>query len=217
MTTSKSIDNIFKVYTAESCYWAGFLSADGSIDCNGTVSFELNNKDIAAIHSFQKVLDSEHSISYRNSTDASRIRFNNKALTESLYYNFGVGVNKTFELSLPVLPLEMYPHFIRGHYDGDGCLTEFFANRPLASYRVYITSGSLSFLEELKQFLKDNRVISGGSIQQKAARCWHIQLAVKDSTTFLDYIYKDSLPETRLSRKYDKYKLIVIDGIRQRR
>lgn len=217
MAITKFIDNIFAEYTPESCYWAGFISADGSIDCNGTISFELNNKDITAIQSFKKLTGSEHTVSYRESTDASRIRFNNKALTESLYYNFGIGVAKTFDLVLPILPTEMYPHFIRGHFDGDGCFTEFFANRPLASYRVYITSGSLAFLEEEKFFLQTNDVITGGSIHKKAKHCWHLQLAVRDSTTFLTYIYKDSTPEIRLARKYDKYRLIIVDGIRQRR
>lgn len=214
----KHVNNIFNSYTKESCYWAGFLAADGSIDINSTIGIELNAKDKKSVLQFKTDLASEHVICYREVTDAYRIRFCDKEIAESLAYNFSVTVDKTHNLQLPMLPEEMYPHYIRGHFDGDGCFTEFFNNRPMASFRVYITSGSLEFLQQLCSFLISIGVTKGSSISKKAANCWHIQYGIKDATSFLNYIYQDNTVEShRLDRKYAMYKRIIIDGIRAKR
>lgn len=214
----KYVNNIFNSYTKESCYWAGFLAADGRIDINHTIGLELNGKDKSTILQFKNDLVSDHAIYYRSETDAYSIRFCDKEIAESLAYNFSVTVDKTHNLHLPILPEAMYPHYIRGHFDGDGCFTEFFNNRPTASFRVYITSGSLKFLQELAEFLINMNVTSGSSISKKAANCWHIQYGIKDSTSFLNYIYLNNTEEShKLDRKYAMYKRIIVDGQRARR
>jgi hypothetical protein len=214
----KHVNNIFNSYTKESCYWAGLLAADGAIDINHTIGLELNAKDKESIFQFKTDLASEHEISYRKDTDAYRIRFCDKEIAQSLAYNFSVTSDKTHALQLPILPEEMYPHYIRGHFDGDGCFTEFFNNRPTASFRVFITSGSLQFLQELAQFLITIRITSGSSIVKKAANCWHIQYGIKDATSFLNYIYLNNTVEShKLDRKYDMYKRIIVDGQRAKR
>jgi hypothetical protein len=214
----KHVNNIFNSYTKESCYWAGFLAADGRIDPNHTISLELNGKDKNTVLQFKSDLASEHAISYRQETDAYSLRFCDKEIAESLAYNFSVTVDKTHNLHFPILPETMYPHYIRGHFDGDGCFTEFFNNRPTASFRVFITSGSLSFLQELTQFLIARGITKGSSIVKKASNCWHIQYGIKDATSFLNYIYLNNSEEShRLDRKYAIYKRIIVDGIRARR
>lgn len=214
----KHVIDIFDKYTNTSCYWAGILATDGCIDVNNTVRLELNSKDLKSIQDFKLDTEAAHEISYRESTDAYSIRFCDVSICESLKENFSVTVGKTLNLEFPILPENMYPHYIRGIFDGDGCLTEFFANRPTASFRVYITSASLQFLQDLQQYLLNSGIIVGGSIQKKAARCWHLQLAIKDSTCFLNYIYlNNNVKDLRyMERKYLKYKKIIIDNNRDK-
>lgn len=211
---SKYLDHsVFNQYTKESCYWAGFLAADGCIDINGTISFELKEEDNSSIIDFKSFCKANHDISYNSRNHSSRIRFVSKEIKEALEYNFSISVNKTHNLEVPLLTeLWQYAAYYRGFFDGDGCFSEFFNNRPTASYRVFLTNGSLSFLENTLILLRDNNIISGGSIQKKAANCWHIQLAIKDSNTFLNWIY--SVEGPYLSRKYDKYASIILQGNR---
>lgn len=212
----KHVNNIFNEYSPISSYWAGILATDGCIDINGTVSLEVSSKDKGTIEQFKEDLNAAHDITYRESTDAYRIRFNDKDICQSLEANFSVTIDKTFLLEFPLLPDDQYPHYLRGVFDGDGCLTEFFFNRPTASFRVYLTSASLGFLEDLRTYLLSKNIITGGSIQKKSASCWHIQLAIKDSTGFLNYIYlNNNVRNLRyMSRKYLKYKKIIVDNNR---
>ena len=215
----KQVNNIFESYTHVSAYWAGFLAADGRVDINSTIGLELNGKDLDAVTQFKEDMGAAHDITFRESTNAYNIRFCDKLIAESLEYNYAVTVDKTHNLQFPILPDNMYPHYIRGHFDGDGCFTEFFNNRPTASFRVYITSGSIQFLEELANFLTSIGITKGKSISKKAANCWHIQYGINDSTAFLNYIYCNNTDNSirKLDRKYAKYKTIIIDGIRAKR
>lgn len=215
----KQVNNIFESYSPTSAYWAGFLAADGRIDVNSTVGIELEGKDLDAVLQFKEDMGSDHNIGYRDSTNAYSIRFCDPDLKYSLEYNYAVTVDKTHNLQFPLLPDNMYPHYIRGHFDGDGCFTEFFNNRPKASFRVFITSGSLVFLEDLADFLITIGITKGRSIVRKAANCWHIQYGINDATAFLNYIYCSNTDNSirKLARKYDKYKNIIVDGNRARR
>lgn len=216
MFTKNLNARIFSKYTRDSCYWAGLLAADGSIDINGTLSLELNSKDKHILDEFKEFCCSDHLISYRESADAYRIRFCNKEVVSDLLYNFSVSTDKTHNLIMPILEESwQYACYYRGFFDGDGCFSEFFNNRPMASYRVFLTSGSIGFLEDTVQLLRDMGVIVGGSISKKAANCWHIQLGVKDAASFLRWIYSEVGP--KLTRKYNKYHNIIVLGNRATR
>lgn len=217
MGTTKYLDNtVFSTYTKDSCYWAGFLAADGNIDINGTISFELEGKDKDTIAAFKEFCKADHDISYRENTNAYRIRFVSEQIKSDLLYNFSISINKTHNLEVPILmELWQYASYYRGFFDGDGCFSEFFNNRPTASYRIFLTSGSLNFLEETLILLRNNNIITGGSISKKAANCWHIQLAIKDTNSFLHWIY--SVEGPKLPRKYSKYVNIIVNGNRATR
>lgn len=212
----KLVKNKFNSYTQESCYFAGLLAADGNLDINGTIGLELKNSDKLLIEKFKEFTESEHILSITEKS--CRIRFSSIEIKDSLQYNFNVCSNKTFNMELPLFPnIENYQDFIRGFFDGDGCLTEFFNSRHTASYRVYLTSGSLLFLEQLLHFLQDEKICAGGSIHKKAANCWHIQLGIKDSTTFLNFIYKNNSTNLFLPRKYELYTKLVVNNNRTKR
>lgn len=209
-------DRAFSEYSQESCYWAGFLAADGCIDVNNTIRIELAGKDMGHVQKFKDFCGSEHSISHNQLKNSYKVGFCSPAIASDLYYKYAVTVDKTHGLLLPILPeLEDYRHYIRGFFDGDGCITEFFNNRPTATYRVFLTSGSLAFLEELLELLKNSSITVGGSIQKKATNCWHIQFGVKDSASFLTWIYSGAT--VYLPRKYDKYVNLVVNKNRAKR
>lgn len=208
----------FSTYTEDSCYWAGFLSADGCIDSTDTIRFELKGEDSYQVEKFRDFLNSEHTISYRESTWAYSFRFKDEIILNDLIYNYSITKDKTFNLELPILPsIDLYKAYFLGNFDGDGCLTEFFNNRPTAAFRVFLTSASFNFLTSSLEYLRNNSIIVGGSIQKKSANCYHIQLGIKDSTSFLNWIYSISNKDLYLSRKFNIYKRIILDGVRAHR
>lgn len=83
------------------------------------------------------------------------LSFNGKWYVESLEKNFGIKSRKTFDISISNnIPKELQGHFIRGYFDGDGCVTQ------SAGYaHIGITSGSNKILEQIKDFFYDNGVV----------------------------------------------------------
>lgn len=210
-------DNVFSEYTYQSCYWAGLLAADGNIDINGTIGLELKEEDSYLIEEFKSFCESSHDISFNIIKKSKRIRFVSSEMQNDLLFNFAITTDKTHKLEVPLFnELWQYKQYYKGFFDGDGCFSEFFNNRPLASYRVFLTNGSELFLTDTLNLLREFKIIKTGSIQKKAINCWHIQLAVGDSTSFLNWIYEDNKPPF-MTRKYLKYKNIIVDGNRSRK
>lgn len=123
----ENIDNEWKAY------WLGFLYADGCVikenkDGKGrySVSLGLKQEDRAHIQKFVNSLQSDNKIrdyktNYKNCM-ASRVSIYNKKICEDLI-SWGCVPQKTFVLKFPNLPNNLIRHFIRGYFDGDGCIS----------------------------------------------------------------------------------------------
>lgn len=131
-------ENYFeKIDTEEKAYWLGFLYADGSISIDDEIgryvlSLALAQKDEDHVVKFAKALNADYAItqsshktsSYKTSY-SSRISIPNKKLVLDLN-KAGCIPNKTFKVKFPdedILPIKLWKHFIRGVFDGDGCIT----------------------------------------------------------------------------------------------
>lgn len=93
---------------------------------------------------------------------------------------------------------DLIRHFIRGYFDGDGCLT----NSSTGLSQMSIVSGSAEFLEVLNTYLpitckftqsKPNLYTLAATDNKKLHR----------SFINLTYLYKDA--NIYLNRKYDRY------------
>src|SRR3989338_7407870 len=78
---------------------------------------------------------------------------------------------KSLTLQMPTIPQKYIGHFVRGYFDGDGCVYSKklqFADRK--NQRLVLLSvfscGTLSFLEALLELLK-TRGVRGGSLKKK--------------------------------------------------
>lgn len=125
-------ENFFLKYNKLSCYWAGFISADGciSIRPNGKDKFltiNLQEKDKIHLENFIKhILGKNVNIIKRKVknkyTYYSVLLYNNK-ITNDLQNNFYIYPRKTLNLKLPPVPDKYIIDYIRGYVDGDGCIT----------------------------------------------------------------------------------------------
>jgi len=209
----------FDEYTELSCYWAGFLAADGNIDSKGRIRLMLKYDDILHLEKFKEYLQSTHTVS-SNTTKYNRcsFEFTDKNMCETLDLNFNIVPQKSLKIKFPhFMPANMYKHFIRGYFDGDGSICESFSNKNSTTATLYstFTSGSYDFINFICTFLAE-RLKLGGHLQDFGTdRKWQIKYNTNDSIDLLHYMYSDST--VSLDRKYALYKSIVVDNNRLKR
>mgnify|MGYP003296332375 CR=1 FL=1 len=130
--------------------------------------------------------------------------------------SFGMTPNKSLTLEFPKwLNPELYSHFIRGYFDGDGGVsyTEgVYYNKDRKkeykqhSYSCYFC-GNKQFLIELKLVLENNNIKVSDLREDKRSNAVNIYIYGKENIErFKEFIYTDNC--VNLSRKYDKFLFI---------
>lgn len=209
-------ENSFSNINEESCYWAGFLAADGNVDSKNRVRLMLNYDDTGHLLKFKNWLDCTYVIS-SNTTEyyRSSFEFTNKKIVEDLKLNFKIVPNKTSILEFPDLRIGMLKHYIRGYFDGDGSVCESFSNKNSCTTSLYASfcCGSTNFANDLYKVLS-NHLLLGGS-NTKIDKKYNIKYNTNDAKILLNWMYKDSL--VYLDRKYEKYIKLVVNDDRSTR
>jgi len=207
---SKQCDiNYFEsIDTQEKAYWLGFLYADGCIGEYKTYGkyLTLGLTDGEMVEEFKLAIKSDHPVKYRHRSGHApfySLKIGSKKLYEDLV-NKGCIPKKTYNLHMPTrdqVPLELMGHFLRGFFDGDGCIHVSTKRQVLyASISVNQT-----FADDLCCFLFDKLGIQKNHNKNRSIR--QIQMTGEKMYKFLDYIYKDAT--VFLARKkniYDKYR-----------
>ena len=150
--------------TQEKAYLLGLFYADGNIGNNQVQSrITLNNKDSELVFHLKNLFPFFyiHSNENRNTVELGNYK---KELKEDFISN-GCLPRKSFEnrdnLHIPTLPKILYPHFIRGYFDGNGgCTVSQLESNKKTQKRVYIYSVSRDFLYEIKDLLLNNNIKS---------------------------------------------------------
>jgi hypothetical protein len=227
--------------TPEKAYWLGMLMADGCImhtryvrhlktcdSCRDRYFLQLSLKenDLHHIEKFKQALGSNHPINtYNYSSNTAgegkyaRIVIEDKSLVDDLI-SHGVCENKTLILKYPNIPVEFDSHFIRGYFDGDGCISMSKSITQTPMYEANITS-TYEFLQSIYQRLPLNSNKKFNPKQRYPERNnnnWTFRFSGnRQLLKILDYLYQNSTDETRLDRKYKKYKelqnlMVVLHG-----
>ena len=197
-------DNYFEVIDTEhKAYWLGFLYADGYIsETKNNIELSLKESDLEHLKLFQKDLESKHELKKKikdNCYISYRLSFNSKKMKQDLIKK-GCIPNKSLVLKFPNIeqvPQELIPHFIRGYFDGDGCITK------------HATSSiSLEILgtEELLKGICDYFNIKGHIYTFNHSSVKRFMIAGNEAIKILDCLYKDST--IHLNRKFDKFAVI---------
>ena len=205
-------ENYFQIIDTEAkAYFLGFIFADGSIYIRPRKNsiekaFRINLAEIDKhiLEFFQKELGHSANLSFISGTEFTS-PVNKKVYTRKNQYalsissltfvnhliNLGLGNRKTYmELSIPSIPEDLMPHFIRGYFDGDGCSN---ANC------IHFTSKTKTLLLELQSYLKNKFNSSFGNIR-KTKREVYIWSFTNEKKLFLNYLYQNA--NCYLHRKY---------------
>lgn len=132
----------------EKAYWLGFLMADGCVyhgDSASSLRFQINlsSRDRAHLELFNNTIKSDYDVASKtvhlsNGTayDVCQLKVDNTQFCSYLL-DQGIYIRKSGQESIPVLDQDLVQHFVRGYFDGDGCISQQFGKSP----QVTIVSG----------------------------------------------------------------------------
>ncbi len=149
-------------WTEKQAYWLGWYYSDGA-NSNGQISFKIQEQDKDVLESLKNIIGYDGPLGFQRRKPSSVMGQPVKQHQNrwSLTISRTAFCHKLDELGFqeerfPVqLRKELYPHFIRGLYEGDGtfCFTKYnkFETNLLAKKNV---------LEEIQRYLSENNIES---------------------------------------------------------
>lgn len=221
-----------EVNTEDKAYFLGLLYADGynQVTNKGKyISLSLQVSDIHILRDFKKALGSTQKLCLlrakkKTHSDQARLQINSKKLCEDLV-KLGCIQNKSLMLTFPTfLPKHLIHHFIRGYFDGDGCVWEGkkyrkvfkdstckFGQRERTVHNVkFNITGTLHFITGVQNILvssigfKKNKL----NVSKAIANCVQLEYSGrKQMKRFYDFLYKDYT--VFLNRKKSKFESII--------
>ena len=207
-------EKFFDKWNPEMAYLLGYWYADGSIYPSVRGSYLSATSVVKEIiYNVKKWLKSKHIIReekpiWPNGKTKYSLRIGNKSLYKALI-KLGLYPNKSLTVKFPYIPNRFLSHFIRGYFDGDGCVFLEMANgitrsRIIRRLSVIFTSGSQEFLKELcktlgsKLKLKQTRVY-------KSHRSYQLRYFTSDSVKLFKFMYEDCRKNAYLKRKLNYF------------
>lgn len=198
-----------KIDTSDKAYWYGFAWADGSVvKTNNSHTFKilLATTDESHLMKFKEDIGTDCPITYGSYHNKDGKKFSNCTVTIACVVmvndliGHGMIPAKSKQDCMPTLPSDEFMRdFIRGIFDGDGCV--YGKNKMYTKVSIV---GSNSIAEWLKSYLSKRLDIGGSVYKYKKRNCyaWNIGGA-KQVQKFFDYIYHENC--TKLDRKFLKF------------
>lgn len=209
-------DYFANIDTEDKAYWLGFIYADGNVNTTDNSMSKPNRLTVNAsgedgehLRKFMESIQYTGELRFQiqpisySETPSYRVQCNSVKFVSDLM-NLGCVPRKTSDSHLPPISLEMIRHFIRGYFDGDGCISP--TNRV---GEFSITSEPNILLEIQQVFMKEL-----GLSQTKLKTYKHTTVACSlryggraNLTKLYDYMYSNAT--IYMQRKYDKFSLLL--------
>jgi hypothetical protein len=192
----------FSSRTPEAAYWAGFLMADGCIRDGGELLLNVHVQDRKHIELFAEWIGLPAESVYKSSGrmgsgDQSKIHLKHAQLLEDLE-PWGVVPRKSYVFRQPKVPAKLFPHFVRGWFDGDGCVS---LRKGRERCRITGNSNAMQWLGEQVEILSG---VSATLSERKKGRVW-AKLCVGGANNVLRFIeWMQPASATRLNRKWSE-------------
>lgn len=150
-------ENFFeKIDTEEKAYFLGLIYSDGCLqhDSNKSlynVNIKLHIKDKDILEKFIQCISGEMELWKNKQRDMVELKLNGKKIVNDLE-KMGVCPNKTFTIDYPMIDENLERHFLRGYFDGDGCI-RINTDKRDGSKRgdLRIVSGSINMLNKINE------------------------------------------------------------------
>lgn len=219
------------IETELQAYLLGFYAADGSMnEKRKTLRIHLQKQDSDLVYLYKDIISpdartfsvEEHKVTGRSGKEVTAHESFGVDITSSELCNslvdLGIGYNKSYaDLHIPNIPEDLIPHFIRGYFDGDGCITGWLAIEKGKSDRVRysfdICSKTQSILIEFKRFFEDHNIkVNLNYI--KRDDMYRLKTSSKKEIEKIFYMLYDN-SEFYLKRKFEKFDYYVNTEVSQ--
>jgi hypothetical protein len=196
--------------TEKKSYFLGLFAADGCNYINGNrtrcfISLKEEDKDILNVLNYEIFPNNDRKLIYKKSYGSSKPQykfetFNKQISNDLISYGITPKKSQTLNFRFDRIPENLMNHFIRGYFDGDGCISSYqIKNQTRKKYRISILSTKL-FLENIVKYLPP------AITHSIKFRDGIYELTISGNNQvklFCDFIYKNST--THLNRKHDRY------------
>lgn len=204
------IDDFFeKIDSEEKAYFLGLLYADGYVSKKENVcSISLQEEDVDILQKMNKSIGSNRPISitpppkkFPHRKILRGLSIVNNNFTRHLI-NKGCINKKSFVIVFPnFLEKNLINHFIRGYFDGDGCV---YKKRESVAFELV---GTEMFNSEVQNIFIDQCGVSKTKLAiryvDKNTNTRTLRYSGKNALKIRDFLYKDAT--VYLQRKYDKF------------
>lgn len=195
----------------DKAYFLGFIYADGSIVTKNrnSVYLKIHTKDKHILEDLINSIDGEMDIWYLKNRDICQITISGKKIVSDLV-KYGLHQNKTFTIKYPDIPTEFERHFIRGYFDGDGCIrVKTDSRNGKESGDLRFVGGSIDMLNSINErmnFLFGTKLntLYGSKEKKYKFLGWG---SMKDIESIYNYFYTDS--NFFLKRKKETFDKVI--------
>lgn len=208
-------EKYFDVQTSDMVYLLGFLAADGTIgEKDNVIKIGLSQVDYDFLKTINQKLGSTYPVKkYTNGQgyECCSLSFTSEYMKKQLA-TFNIVPQKTFSFEIPKnIKSEYFNDFLRGYFDGDGCISTAGSN----AIRWSICSANKKNMEIIVDYLFDNYNIPKVSIQARNPKSgnghilYYIQYSTSAAKKLFDILYYENC--FCLPRKFEKYQKIISD------
>lgn len=210
-------EDFFKTWSPKMAYVLGFIYADGSVeDCresSRTCYLLLSNNDLDLLNDISTAMSSEKSVQIRKPRltkikgkeywckTSYVVRIGNKKIYEDLIH-LGLCSRKSLVIQLPEMPERFFSYFLRGYFDGDGCIN--IEKTKKNRMNIIFTSGSKIFIEQLASKIQSICPILKSSVSNGNG-AFQLRYNWKNALMVADFMYQDVVSAPYLKYKYIKY------------
>lgn len=180
----------------EKAYLLGLLITDGNVykpENHGQDQISIASNDKELVDLFAEKIGLSKKVN-NDGRGSWQVCVKSNIMSKDLE-KYGVVPRKSFITKFPNINDELYPHLIRGIIDGDGNISFYPRKNSNAHHKsIRIFSGSVEFLEDLHEFLKNKLTLGDITMENYKTSSANV-LSYKrndDMIKILNYIYKDS-------------------------
>lgn len=200
-------DTYFDKETPNMAYILGFLAADGSVSKKSNeIKIGLSAIDKDFLQSIANELNSDRKVKEyisSNGFSCCELHFTSKRIKNKLS-EYNIVPQKTFSFKFPKkLKREYWIDFIRGYFDGDGCIS----TAGKHAIRWQVCSATEDVLQNIVDFFYEEYHIPKVSIYEKKGinTTYYIQYSTCPTREIYKHLYtKNSLYLPRKKEKFEK-------------
>lgn len=203
-------DYFNNIDTEEKAYWLGFLCADGSIlwsnnrNTHKHLVLDLSSKDKEHLCKFATIFGVQINDYCHIHDKYNKVYYSSKVNVCGLEIERLENYMENPEIFLESSDSDLIRHFVRGYFDGNGCVMIHNYKTQKPSLVIDFTTHNYELLILLRNIICINSDIHGGSIFKGSGNCHHLRFTgSKQSIKICYWMYNQAT--IYLNRKYEIY------------